>query len=118
MMTRTAGPFSVITKRPTEISRDDACTPPGKKQLLFCPFRGKIKAKKKAIWKVDVLNLRLKNEVDVLNLTGKAQVDVLNVLNFAYKIDRYCTLCKYTVHVHCIRTLYTYIVPYIITLLS
>ncbi len=73
--------------------------------------KSKKKSKKKAIWKVDVLNLRFKNEVDVVNFTRKAQVDVLHLLNFAHTMTAivHCTstlystrtLYRYNVHVHC-----------------
>jgi len=36
-------------------------SPLGKKQLLFSPFSRKKKAKKKAIWEVDVLNFGFQN---------------------------------------------------------
>ena len=65
----------------------DATSPRGKKQVLFWPISKNKKAKKKAIRKVDVLNLRFKNEVDVLNSRKKIEVDVLNLVDFGQISD-------------------------------
>ena len=54
-------------------------SPSGKKQLLFWPISENKKAKKKAIRKVDVLNLRFKNEVVVLNLVFLVQISDLTI---------------------------------------